>query len=64
MAQFRQIIMPSGNHCDRLRASTPIKGKKKSEIRKTKEQRDGGMSLSFCLPTHFPKLVKVPDSIH
>ena len=26
MAQFRQIIMLSGDHCDRLRASTLIKG--------------------------------------
>ncbi len=31
MAQFRQIIMPSGNHSDRLRASTLIKGEKKNE---------------------------------
>lgn len=62
MAQFRQIIMASDNHSDRLRASTLIKGKEQ-EIRKRKEQSDRGMSLSFCLPTHFPKLVKVPDSI-
>lgn len=31
MAQFRQITMASGNHCDRLRASTLIKGGKKNE---------------------------------
>lgn len=66
MAQFRQIIILSCNHCDRLRASTAKKGmkKKKSEIRGSKEQKDRRMSLSFCLPTHLPKLVQVPDSIH
>lgn len=63
MAQFRQIIMSSGSHSDRLRASVLIKEEKKErEIRESKEQSDRGMS--FCLPTHFPKLVKVPDSIH
>ena len=64
MALFRQIIMPSGNHCDRLRASTMIMGKKEQELREGKEQRDRGMSLSFCLPIRFPELVKVSDSIH
>lgn len=66
MIQFRQIIMLSGNHWDRLRASTLIEGEKKGrKIRESKKQRDrGGVSLSFGLPTHFPKLVKVPDSIH
>lgn len=63
MAQFRQIIMPWGNHSDRLR-STLIKGKKRTRDQGEQEQSDSGMSLSFCLPTHFPKLVKVPDSIH
>lgn len=43
MAQFSRIIMPSGNHCDRLRASTLIKGgKKEEEIRRAKSRGTEG----------------------
>lgn len=52
MTQFRQIIMLSGNHCDRLRAFTLVGG--------AKDQGEGGRNQAA---THFPKLVKVPDSI-
>lgn len=67
MPQLGQITMRGGDRGGRLRASEAIvqgdEGGSGGRTSAGGEQRAERQRIEFCLPTPFPKPVKVPDSI-